>query len=112
MAIPVRTGAFVGLGLLLIIVGTGLLKPNISTMVGKLYPQDDDARRDAGFSIFYLGINIGAFVAPIVVGWLAQERPLAPGLRRGGGRHGAGPDPVRAGHGATSWAWASGLATG
>ncbi|WP_371778952.1 peptide MFS transporter [Streptosporangium subroseum] len=71
MAVPVRTGAFVALGLFLIIIGTGLLKPNISTMVGKLYPQNDDARRDAGFSIFYMGINIGAFVAPIVVGWLA-----------------------------------------
>ncbi|MFF3439322.1 peptide MFS transporter [Streptosporangium sp. NPDC002721] len=72
MAIPARTGAFVALGLLLIIAGTGLLKPNISTMVGKLYPRDDDARRDAGFSIFYLGINIGAFIAPIVVGRLAE----------------------------------------
>ncbi|WP_051864486.1 peptide MFS transporter [Streptosporangium roseum] len=73
MAIPVRTGAFVALGLLLIIIGTGLLKPNISAMVGKLYPEDDDARRDAGFSIFYLGINLGAFIAPIIVGWLAAD---------------------------------------
>ncbi|MFJ2032583.1 peptide MFS transporter [Streptosporangium sp. NPDC087985] len=73
MAIPVRTGAFVALGLLLIIIGTGLLKPNISSMVGKLYPEDDDARRDAGFSIFYLGINIGAFIAPLIVGWLARD---------------------------------------
>ncbi|MEV7009024.1 peptide MFS transporter [Streptosporangium sp. NPDC051022] len=72
MAVPVRTGVFVALGLLLIIAGTGLLKPNISAMVGKLYPEDDDARRDAGFSIFYLGINLGAFIAPIVVGWLAD----------------------------------------
>jgi len=71
MAVPVTGGGFVALGLFLIIAGTGLLKPNISTMVGKLYPRDDDARRDAGFSIFYLGINIGAFLAPIVVGWLA-----------------------------------------
>lgn len=71
MAIPVSTGGFVALGLLLIITGTGLLKPNISTMVGKLYPEDEDARRDAGFSIFYLGINIGAFAAPLIVGWLA-----------------------------------------
>ncbi|MGW0060007.1 peptide MFS transporter [Streptosporangium sandarakinum] len=72
MAIPVNGGAFVALGLLLIITGTGLLKPNISAMVGKLYPEDEDARRDAGFSIFYLGINIGAFAAPLVVGWLAS----------------------------------------
>jgi proton-dependent oligopeptide transporter, POT family len=71
MAIPVRGAALVWLGLLLIIAGTGLLKPNISVMVGKLYPEEDDARRDAGFSLFYLGINLGAFFAPIVVGWLA-----------------------------------------
>ncbi|WP_262379281.1 peptide MFS transporter [Nonomuraea sp. PA05] len=72
MAIPVTTGFFVWLGLLLIIVGTGLLKPNISVMVGRLYPEGDDGRRDAGFSLFYLGINLGAFFAPLVVGWLAE----------------------------------------
>ncbi|MGI5272126.1 peptide MFS transporter [Nonomuraea sp. CA-218870] len=72
MAIPVTSPAFVWLGLLLIIAGTGLLKPNISVMVGRLYPEEDDARRDAGFSLFYLGINLGAFFAPIVVGWLAS----------------------------------------
>lgn len=60
------------LGLVLIAVGTGLLKPNISTMVGSLY-QDGDVRRDAGFSIFYLGINLGAFAAPLITGWLAQS---------------------------------------
>jgi POT family proton-dependent oligopeptide transporter len=59
------------LGLALIIAGTGLLKPNISSMVGMLY-EPDDHRRDAGFSIYYLGINLGAFVAPLVTGWLAQ----------------------------------------
>ena len=59
------------LGLVLIACGTGLLKPNISAMVGQLYsPQD--RRRDAGFSIFYMGINLGAFLSPIVVGFLAQ----------------------------------------
>ncbi|MFI7702599.1 peptide MFS transporter [Nonomuraea sp. NPDC049480] len=71
MAIPVTTPLFVWLGMLLIISGTGLLKPNISVMVGRLYPEDEDGRRDAGFSLFYLGINLGAFFAPIVVGWLA-----------------------------------------
>jgi POT family proton-dependent oligopeptide transporter len=55
----------------LIVVGTGLLKPNISSMVGRLYGAED-RRRDAGFSIYYLGINLGAFVAPLVTGWLAQ----------------------------------------
>ncbi|MFF3544806.1 peptide MFS transporter [Streptomyces platensis] len=67
------------LGLLLIAVGTGLLKPNISTMLGGLYdvPGAPDAqgtaRRDAGFSLFYLGINIGAFAAPLVTGWLGER---------------------------------------
>lgn len=59
------------LGLALIVAGTGLLKPNISSMVGQLYGAED-RRRDAGFSIYYLGINLGAFVAPLVTGWLAQ----------------------------------------
>ncbi len=59
-------------GLVLIALGTGLLKPNISTMVGSLYRPTDE-RRDAGFSIFYMGINIGAFLAPLVTGFLAQS---------------------------------------
>ena len=59
-------------GLILIACGTGLLKPNISAMVGQLY-SDEDKRRDAGFSIFYMGINLGAFLSPIVVGFLAQH---------------------------------------
>ncbi len=59
------------LGLSLVIVGNGLFKPNISTMVGQLYSVDDD-RRDRGFTIFYMGINAGALVAPLVTGWLAS----------------------------------------
>ena len=59
-------------GLALIVVGTGLLKPNISTMVGSLYAPGDP-RRDSGFSIFYMGINIGAVMAPLVCGWLAES---------------------------------------
>jgi POT family proton-dependent oligopeptide transporter len=59
-------------GLVLIAIGTGLLKPNISTMVGSLYAPTDE-RRDAGFSIFYMGINLGAFLAPLVTGYLAQS---------------------------------------
>jgi POT family proton-dependent oligopeptide transporter len=59
------------LGLVLIVLGTGLLKPNVSTMVGELYPEGG-ARRDAGFSIFYMGINLGAFIAPLICGWLGQ----------------------------------------
>jgi POT family proton-dependent oligopeptide transporter len=60
------------LGLLLIALGTGLFKPNISALVGALYAQGDQ-RRDAGFSIFYMGINLGAFIAPLVTGFLAQS---------------------------------------
>lgn len=71
MAIPAGSG-FVYLGLALIIVGTGLLKPNISTMVGKLYKGEDSARRDSAFSLFYMGINIGS-LAPFVVGYLGQN---------------------------------------
>ena len=59
-------------GLILIACGTGLLKPNISAMVGQLY-SEQDKRRDAGFSIFYMGINLGAFLSPLVVGFLAQS---------------------------------------
>ena len=59
-------------GLVLVAIGTGLLKPNISTMVGSLYSRTDE-RRDAGFSIFYMGINIGAFLAPLITGYLAQS---------------------------------------
>ncbi len=60
------------LGLVLIAVGTGLLKPNVSALVGKLYGPDD-LRRDAGYSIYYMGINTGAFIAPLITGWLAQS---------------------------------------
>lgn len=59
-------------GLVLIAIGTGLLKPNISTMVGSLY-SPTDMRRDAGFSLFYMGINLGAFLSPLVTGYLAQS---------------------------------------
>lgn len=59
------------LSLALIIVGVGFLKPNISTVVGKLYP-DDDPRRDSGFTIFYMGINVGAFTATLLCGWLGE----------------------------------------
>jgi len=59
-------------GLALIVLGTGLLKANASTLVGSLY-EPGDTRRDAGFSIFYMGINLGAFIGPLVAGWLAQK---------------------------------------
>ncbi len=60
------------LGLATIIVGNGMFKPNISTMVGKLYALND-TRRDSGFTIFYMGINAGAFVAPILTQILAEK---------------------------------------
>lgn len=60
------------LGLATIIVGNGMFKPNISTMVGKLYAMND-TRRDSGFTIFYMGINMGAFFAPIITQHLAQK---------------------------------------
>src|SRR5438445_8955565 len=59
-------------GLALVAAGTGLLKPNVSTLVGSLYDAGD-ARRDAGFSIFYMGINTGAALGPLIAGWLAQK---------------------------------------
>jgi POT family proton-dependent oligopeptide transporter len=59
-------------GLALIVIGTGLLKPSATTLLGTLYDQQD-ARRDAGFSIFYMGINLGAFIGPIIAGYLAQR---------------------------------------
>src|SRR4051812_29669713 len=70
MAVPAVPTVFLGLGL--IVVGTGLLKPNISTVVGQLYERDDP-RRDAGFSLFYFGVNLGAFLAPLVCGTLGRK---------------------------------------
>jgi POT family proton-dependent oligopeptide transporter len=60
------------LGLTLIVAGTGLLKPNISAMVGELYPEGG-GRRDAGFSIFYMGINLGGMFGPLLCGFLAES---------------------------------------
>jgi POT family proton-dependent oligopeptide transporter len=70
LAVPSITTFY--LGLALIATGTGLLKSNVSVLVGKLY-RADDVRRDAGYSIYYMGINTGAFIAPIITGWLAQS---------------------------------------
>jgi len=84
-------------GLTLIAVGTGLLKPNISAMVGSLY-SEDDPRRDSGFSIFYMGINIGAILAPLCVGYLAQGESFKRFLMW------MGFDPAK------SWHWGFGAA--
>ena len=70
LAIPSLLSFYLGLALSAL--GTGLLKPNASVMVGQLYAQDD-TRRDAGFSIFYMGINLGAFLSPLACGFLGQR---------------------------------------
>ena len=67
LSIPVP--AFSWLGIILVAVGTGFIKPNLSTIVGGLY-DDNDPRRDAGFQLFYMSINVGSLASPIVTGWL------------------------------------------
>ncbi|MEW6989462.1 peptide MFS transporter [Colwelliaceae bacterium 6441] len=70
LAIPNDKTFFIGL--ILVILGTGLLKPNIGAMVGQLY-SDKDARRDSGYAIYYMGINLGSFIGYLVTGYLAQD---------------------------------------
>lgn len=70
LAFPGMTTFYAGLGL--IVIGTGFFKSNVSTMVGQIY-REGDPRRDAGFTIFYVGINVGAFLGPIICGGLAQS---------------------------------------
>ena len=81
LAFPSLTTFYAGLGL--VTLGTGLLKPNISTLVGELYPPEDE-RRDAGFALYYMGINTGAFIAPLVCGWFAQSEQFR-GILSGAG---------------------------
>lgn len=69
LAAPMMWAFYLGLGM--ICVGTGLLKTNASTMVGALYAKGDN-RRDAGFSLYYMGINLGAFLAPLAIGYVGQ----------------------------------------
>ncbi len=71
ISIPGQISLFFS-GLLVITLGVGLLKPNVSVMVGSLYQNDPPARRDAGFSIFYFGIYLGAFIAPLIAGTLGE----------------------------------------
>ncbi len=72
IVLAVMGGSGLFLALFLIIIGTGLLKPNLSAMVGALYRGHDELR-DAGFSIYYMGINLGAFMSPLICGYLGQE---------------------------------------
>ncbi len=71
LALP-YSGTFYG-GLGLVAIGSGLLKANISTMVGQLYKGPDDPRRDGGFTVFYMGINLGAFAAPLIIGTVGES---------------------------------------
>jgi POT family proton-dependent oligopeptide transporter len=84
-------------GMALIAIGTGLLKPNISAMVGGLY-RENDPRRDSGFSLFYMGINVGAVLAPLACGYLGQSEGFKSFLAANGF------DP------AASWHWGFGAA--
>ncbi len=70
LAFPGMTAFYTGLGL--VVIGTGFFKANVSTMVGQLYSKGDE-RRDAGFTLFYMGINTGGFLGPLVCGYLAQS---------------------------------------
>ena len=70
LAIANETAFYIGLGL--IIIGTGFFKSNAATQVGQIY-SEGDVRRDAGFTIYYMGINLGAFLGPIICGYLAQS---------------------------------------
>jgi proton-dependent oligopeptide transporter, POT family len=85
LALPSENAFFIGLGL--IIIGTGFFKSNVSTMVGQLY-SENDRRRDAGFTVFYMGINMGAFIGQIVCGSLAEDPRL--GWHYGFGAAGVG----------------------
>ena len=70
LSVPVESLAWTGI--VLVAVGTGFIKPNLSTIVGGLYDQGDP-RRDTGFQLFYMSINIGAFASPLVTGWLREH---------------------------------------
>ncbi|GGV81049.1 oligopeptide:H+ symporter [Streptomyces griseoloalbus] len=71
LALPSTGTFYAGLGL--VAIGSGLLKANISTMVGQLYQGPDDPRRDGGFTVFYMGINLGAFAAPLIIGTIGES---------------------------------------
>ena len=70
LSIPVVATSW--LGIILVAVGTGFIKPNLSTIVGGLY-DDDDPRRDAGFQLFYMSVNVGSLASPLVTGWLREH---------------------------------------
>lgn len=94
------------LALSFIIVGSGFLKANISVIVGQLYPRTD-VRRDGAYTIFYMGINLGATLGALLCGYLGNLR-LVLRLRRGRHRHAAGPDSVRGVQALVAGPWRTG----
>ena len=72
ICLTIPTTATSWTGIVLVAVGTGFIKPNLTTIVGGLY-DDDDIRRDAGFQLFYMSINVGAFASPLLTGWLREH---------------------------------------
>ncbi len=84
LSIPTLTAVYAALACL--VIGNGFFKPNVSAMVGNLYPEGSHLK-DRAYSIFYMGINVGAFLAPIVMELVQSQLRLPPGLRRRRGRH-------------------------
>ena len=72
ICLSIPSSAFSWTGIVLVAVGTGFIKPNLSTIVGGLY-DDDDPRRDAGFQLFYMSVNVGSLASPLVTGWLREH---------------------------------------
>ena len=72
ICLSIPTPALAWTGIVLVAVGTGFIKPNLSTIVGGLY-DDDDPRRDAGFQLFYMSVNLGSLASPLVTGWLREH---------------------------------------
>ena len=72
ICLSIPLSAFSWTGIVLVAVGTGFIKPNLSTIVGGLY-DDDDPRRDAGFQLFYMSVNVGSLASPLVTGWLREH---------------------------------------
>ena len=79
MALEYFSDSFFFLGIALLIIGNGLFKPNISSIVGQLY-KDDDIRKDGGYTIFYMGINAGAFLGILLCGYLGEKVGWALGI--------------------------------
>jgi POT family proton-dependent oligopeptide transporter len=84
LCLALGTGLSFYLGLLLVVVGTGFFKPNVHTMVGQLYPAGAP-RRYSGFTLYYMGINLGAFFGPLVCAWLAARHGWSYGFAAAGG---------------------------